>query len=115
MKHAMGLYKEYFAAIKEGKKQIEVRLNDEKRQKINIGDTTIEFVQVPNAKRTLEVQVEELYFFSTFKEMYEMIPFKDMGCEGWTMEQMLEGTYEIYSPEQEKKWGALAIKIKSIK
>jgi ASC-1-like (ASCH) protein len=107
----MGLYDEYFAAIKEGKKVIEVRLNDEKRRKIKIGDT-IEFVQVPDAIQTLEAEVIGLQVFSTFKEMYETVPFSDMGCEGWSMEDMVKGTYEIYSQEQENEWGALAIRIK---
>lgn len=43
--------------------------------------------------------------------MYEDITFKDFDCEGWTMEEMLYGTYEIYSSEQEKHWGALAVTI----
>lgn len=42
----MGLYGEYFQAIKEGKKIIEVRLNDEKRRKIRVGDA-IQFFKVP--------------------------------------------------------------------
>ena len=44
--------------------------------------------------------------------MYEDIPFKDFDCEGWTMSEMVDGTYEIYSLEQEKEWGTLAIIIK---
>ncbi len=107
----MGLYGEYFKSIKEGRKSVEVRLNDEKRRKIKVGDT-IEFIKVPEQDETLQVQVIELRKYDTFKEMYEDIPFKDFDCEGWTMEEMVNGTYEIYSPEQEKEWGTLAIKIK---
>ncbi|MGE6260128.1 hypothetical protein ACQKCU_19985 [Heyndrickxia sporothermodurans] len=44
--------------------------------------------------------------------MYEDISFKDFDCEGWTMDNMVNGTYEIYTPDQEKEWGTLAIKIK---
>ncbi|WP_449536361.1 ASCH domain-containing protein [Ferdinandcohnia sp. Marseille-Q9671] len=109
--HQMGLYGEYFKSIKEGRKSVEVRLNDEKRRKIKVGDT-IEFIKVPEQDETLQVQVIELRKYDTFKEMYEDIPFKDFDCEGWTMEEMVNGTYEIYSPEQEKEWGTLAIKIK---
>lgn len=36
--HRMGLSKEYFNSIRNGMKKVEVRLNDEKRRKINIGD-----------------------------------------------------------------------------
>mgnify|MGYP005757791153 FL=1 len=111
MIHQMGLYGEYFNSIKEGKKTVEVRLNDEKRRKIRIGDT-LEFIKVPEQDETIKVQVTNLKIYDTFQAMYEDIPFQDFDCEGWTMKEMLEGTYEIYSPEQEKEWGTLAIKIK---
>jgi len=109
--HQMGLYGEYFKAIKEGRKTVEVRLNDEKRRKIKVGDT-IEFIKVPEKDETLQVQVIEIRTYDTFQEMYEDIPFKDLDCEGWTMEAMINRTYEIYSPKQEKEWGTLAITIK---
>lgn len=57
--HQMGLYGEYFKAIREGKKRVEVRLNDEKRRKIKVGDI-IEFVKVPEQDDKLQVQVVEL-------------------------------------------------------
>lgn len=109
--HQMGLYGEYFQSIKEGKKKIEVRLNDEKRRKIKVGDT-IEFTRVPEQDETLQVQVVNLKIYDSFQAMYEDIPFQDFDCEGWTMQEMMDGTYEIYTPEQEKNWGALAIAIK---
>lgn len=107
----MGLYGEYFNSIKEGKKKVEVRLNDEKRRKIKVGDT-IEFIKVPEQDETMKVQVIDIKIYDTFQSMYKDIPFKDFDCEGWTMKEMIDGTYEIYSPEQEKEWGTLAIKIK---
>jgi ASC-1-like (ASCH) protein len=107
----MALYEEYFDSIKKGKKKVEVRLNDAKRRKIKVGDL-IEFIMVPNQNETLTVQVTELRTYNTFREMYQDISFKDFDCEGWTMEDMIEGTYEIYTPEQETEWGTLAITIK---
>ena len=111
MIHQMGLFGEHFQSIINGKKKVEVRLNDENRRKIKVGDR-IEFIKVPEQDQTLTVRVTGIRNYHTFKEMYEAIPFKDFDCEGWTMQEMIEGTYEIYKPEQEKKWGALAITIK---
>ncbi|WP_456278914.1 ASCH domain-containing protein [Bacillus sp. AK128] len=111
MIHQMGLYGEYFNSIKDGKKTVEVRLYDEKRRKIRVGDT-IEFIKVPEQDETIKVQVTNLKIYDTFQAMYEDIPFKDFDCEGWTMKELIDGTYEIYSPEQEKEWGTLAITIK---
>ncbi|ASN05335.1 ASCH domain-containing protein [Virgibacillus necropolis] len=111
MVHQMGLYGEYFKAIKDGKKTVEVRLNDEKRREIKVGDT-IEFIKVPEQDDSLLVKVTELRRYDTFKDMYQDIPFKELDGEGWTMEEMIKGTYEIYTPEQENEWGTLAITIK---
>ena len=111
MVHQMALFEEYFDSIKKGKKKVEVRLNDAKRRKIKVGDL-IEFIMVPNQTETLTVQVTELRTYNTFREMYQDISFKDFDCEGWTMEDMIEGTYEIYTSEQETEWGTLAITIK---
>ncbi|MFE8700812.1 ASCH domain-containing protein [Cytobacillus sp. FJAT-54145] len=111
MIHQMGLYGEYFDSIKEGKKKVEVRLNDQKRRMIKVGDT-IEFIKVPEKDETMRVQVTDLKIYDTFQAMYEEIPFQDFDCEGWTMKEMVDGTYEIYSPEQESEWGTLAITIK---
>jgi len=108
--HQMGLYGEYFHAIKVSKKTVEVRLNDEKRRKIKVGDT-IEFIKVPQQDEILKVRVTDLRSFDTFEAMYNDIPLRDFDCEGWTMKEMIDGTYEIYTPEQEKEWGTLAIMI----
>lgn len=110
MVHQMGLYGEYFHAIKERKKTVEVRLYDEKRRKIKVGDT-IEFIKVPQQDENLKVQVTNLRSYDTFEAMYNDIPLKDFDCEGWTMKEMIDGTYEIYTPEAEKEWGTLAIMI----
>ncbi|MBE4909923.1 ASCH domain-containing protein [Bacillus luteolus] len=114
MIHQMGLYGEYFSLIKEGKKVVEVRLNDEKRRKIKVGDS-IQFIKVPEQDESLQVEVSELKIYDTFQAMYEDIPFKYFGCKGWTMKEMVEGTYEIYTHEQEKEYGVVAITISYVK
>lgn len=111
MQHNMGLYESPFNSIKSGKKTVEVRLNDEKRRKISIGDSII-FTKVPESNETLTVEVLELREFLTFKEMYETIPASDFDTVGNPIDLMVQQTYEIYSPEQEKELGTLAITIK---
>lgn len=113
MKHTMSLFNEPFAAIKSGRKTVEIRLHDEKRRLIQVGDH-IEFEKLPDKHERIEVCVEQLMIFKTFEEMYRTIPFKDFGCEGWSMDEMIDGTYEIYTPEQESEWGTLAIRIRLI-
>lgn len=111
MEHKMGLYAQPMASIQSGRKTVEVRLNDEKRRKIKLGDT-IQFTKVPGEEETLTVEVIGLREFPTFKEMYETIPAEDFDAVGDSISEMVDSTYEIYSPEREKEWGTLAITIK---
>jgi len=111
MKHVMTLYPEYYDSVCSGRKKVEVRLYDEKRRAIRVGDI-IRFVCLPELEKSVEVQVEELYIHKTFEDLYQTVPFSDFDCEGWSMREMIDGTYEIYTPEQEALWGALGIRIK---
>ncbi|KAB8135753.1 ASCH domain-containing protein [Gracilibacillus oryzae] len=113
MKHNMGLYETPFNSIKTGKKIVEVRLNDEIRRKVRIGDN-ITFTKLSGSKETLTVEVTELREFPTFREMYKSIPAKDFDAVGGSIDEMVQQTYQIYSPEQEKEWGTLAINIRVI-
>lgn len=108
--HKMHLNKEPFEMIKSGEKKIEIRLNDEKRQKVKIGDTII-FSKLPDCNEKLEVKVTGLLHYATFREFYKDIPFGLFGREGKTLDWMLKGTYKIYDKEREEKYGALGIKI----
>lgn len=109
----MGLYEKPFNAVKAGRKTVEVRLNDAKRRKIQIGDT-IEFTLVPDKNQTLTVKVINLRQFSSFKEMYESIPASAFDTKHLTVEEMVEQTYDIYTPEREREWGTLAISVQVI-
>lgn len=113
MKHQMGLYDEPFQSMKSGRKTVEVRLNDEKRRQLKIGDS-IEFIKVPASNETLTTEILELRHYPTFQEMYEAIPAEDFDTVNDSITKMVEQTYEIYTPEQETKWGTLAITIKII-
>lgn len=111
MEHKMGLYEQPMGSIQSGRKTVEVRLNDDKRRKIQVGDT-IQFTKVPSEDETLTVEVIGLREFPTFRDMYETIPAEDFDAVGDSISEMVESTYDIYSPEREREWGTLAITIK---
>ena len=114
MEHHMGLYDKPFYSMKLGRKTVEVRLNDEKRKKLKIGDTIV-FTKVPDSNETLTAEILELRRYRTFREMYESIPAKEFDTVGDPIDEMVEQTYKIYTFEQEQKWGTLAIIVKMIK
>ena len=66
MIYEMKLKKEYFDKIQRGEKIYEVRLNDEKRKLIDIGDIVV-FKQDDDLQNTLQCIVEDLIYFNSFK------------------------------------------------
>ena len=65
MIHKMNLHDEPFKKIKNGTKTVEMRLNDEKRRQIKIGDT-ITFYLMPDLKESITTEVLDLYTTDTF-------------------------------------------------
>ena len=106
MLHKMKLNESPFERIKNGKKTIEFRLYDEKRQQIKIGDK-IEFSKLPDLKEKLLVDVVELYRENTFENLFRKIYLDE--------EEIIRKTksmHQYYSTEKEKEYGILGIKIK---
>jgi ASC-1-like (ASCH) protein len=98
-----------FDAIKNGKKDIEVRLNDEKRKRVKIGDTIV--FSCVDSHEQISVTVIALYPYATFEDLYIAFPSKRFGCEGDSIKTMVEETYAIYTREEEFENGVLAIHI----
>ena len=108
MIHKMKLNEEPFERVKNGTKTIEFRLYDEKRRKVKIGDK-IEFSKLPDLQEKILVDVLDLYTEPSFEELFEKI-YKDKE----QAQQKANAMYEIYSPENEKKYGVVGIKIKLV-
>lgn len=114
MIHEMHLSDEPFEWIKEGKKVIEVRLFDEKRRKIEIGDIIV-FKRLENERETIKVRVKGLLRFRRFRDLFELLPKHLFGHEGLSTEEQIERIRKYYSEEEEKKYGVLGIWFEIIK
>jgi len=108
MKHEMKLHDDPFQLIKLGTKTIELRLLDEKRSLINIGDS-IEFTnRLTNEK--IIVMVKGLHKYSSFEELYKnfnkvLLGYKeDEEANPKDMEQ-------YYSKEEQNNYGVVGIEI----
>lgn len=108
MIHKMKLNEDPFERIKNGTKTIEFRLYDEKRRKVKIGDK-IEFSKLPDLQEKILVDVLDLYTEPSFEEL-----FKKLYEDKELAKQKANAMYEIYSPENEKKYGVVGIKIKLV-
>lgn len=109
MKHEMKLNNEPFECIKNGTKTIELRLNDEKRKLLTVGDY-IEFTnRVTNEK--LLVEVIDLFKYNSFEELYKHFNKIEMGYS-INEEANPKDMENYYSKEEQEKYGVLGIKIK---
>lgn len=100
--------------IASGEKTIELRLNDEKRRKLNRKDL-ITFVNTEDSLKTITAEVIDIYKYKSFKELYADLPL--LKC-GYTKEDVKTASPEdmlaYYSAKQQEKYGVLGIEIKVI-
>ncbi len=107
----MKLQEKPFNLIKGGHKIIELRLYDEKRRDIKIGDI-IEFSKLPDLVEKVKVEITGLLTYKTFSELIEVVPARDLGYTESDKEDVKADMYKIYTKEEEEKYGVLGIKIK---
>ncbi|MDE5566155.1 MAG: hypothetical protein K2I77_04130 [Anaeroplasmataceae bacterium] len=114
----MHLTDDMFHAMREGTKSVEVRLFDEKRKLIDIGDY-IEFYQKNSNEDCIKRRVVDLRIRSSFKELFECdidlkkkelyFTPKELGfSKQATIDALVQGMYKYYSKEQERKYGVIA-------
>lgn len=113
MEHQMKLFPGGFYGIKEGKQLIEVRLYDEKRRRLNLGDT-ITFSLLPDLKETIQTEVIGLLQYGSFEELFTNINLEQWNARNWTVKQCVEQCRKYYSEEEETKYGVLGIRIRLI-
>lgn len=104
MIYRMKLQNEPFKQIKKGTKEIEIRLNDEKRKFFEINDY-IEFTNISTLE-IMFVKITNLYHFESFEKLFNNFDNSILGCGSY------EEMYKYYSKEEEKKYGVLGIEIK---
>lgn len=111
MKHYTNLNSEPFEMIRSGKKTIELRINDEKRQAINIGDTII-FTNTEDSGMQISATVKALHKFRNFAELYDNLPLLKCGYTEDDIDSAKPEDMNIYySKELEEKYGALGIEL----
>ena len=111
MIHYMKLKEVPFKKIKLGKKTVELRLYDDKRRKISIGDKII-FSNIVDEDDKLVVIVKALYIYETFRDLFEEISSGECGNpKDMSIESAVDHMREYYSLEDEQKYGVIGIKI----
>lgn len=109
----MRLDEEPFVAIKSGKQFIDVRLFDDKRSLLNVGDKII-FFKRPDEIESLEANIIGLSIFNSFEELFKVIDKQKFGYEeDDTLEYQIECMRKYYSIEDEQEFGVVGIHLKN--
>lgn len=114
MIHEMKLQPKYFNFILNGTKRIELRLNDEKRQTIKVGDT-IKFLKEPNLDESFLVKVIELIKYNSFLEMFNDYDISILSDNSMSKEELLNDLEKFYTKEKQKTYGVLGIRFELIR
>lgn len=111
MPHTIFLNSEPFRKIKAGQKTIELRLYDEKRREIHIGET-IEFINNTDENLRITVTVKNMYIFKSFDELYKALPLDKCGYSRDELKIADPSDMDIYySKRKQKKYGVVGIEI----
>lgn len=114
MTHNMKLQSKYYDFILNGTKKIEIRLYDEKRKKIKVGDT-IKFLKESNLEESFNTKVVELLRYNSFEEMFKDFDISVLADKSMTKDELIKVLEEFYTKDEQKKYGVLGIKIELIK
>ena len=107
--HSMKLQRQPFEKIKKEQKTIEMRLYDEKRRQIAVGDT----IAFRCEEECVTVRVRALHRFPDFAALYGALPH---GMLGYGAEETAHPSdmEQYYSQEEQQRYGVLGIEIERI-
>ena len=105
----MRLHDSPFKLIQSGTKTLELRLYDEKRQQIQVGDEIIFTNRITEEK--LRTKVIALHIYSSFAELYRDYDNVSLGYS-LDEEAKPEDMELYYSKEEQEKYGVVGIEIR---
>ena len=112
MKHKMKLRFQPFNMIRSGQKTYELRLYDEKRQRVQVNDE-IEFSCLDENETPFVVTVIAPHLFQNFGELYATLPLLECGYTKETIDTASpEDMNQYYSVEEQARYGVVGIEIK---
>ena len=106
--HKMNLQDKYYDFILNGSKRIELRLNDEKRQLIKVGDV-IEFSNSKNDN--FSAKVVGLLNYSNFKNLFNDFNIDILADKSMTKDELLSVLGKFYTPQKQEEFRVLCIMI----
>ena len=109
--HSMNVKTKYYNLLKTGIKTIELRLDDEKRQKIKTGDEIL-FSDSSDATDNFKAVVIALHRADSFDSLCDKISPSQAGFS--SKEELIKTLGEFYTPEAQQQFGVVGIEVKKI-
>ncbi|MBQ9019021.1 MAG: ASCH domain-containing protein [Bacilli bacterium] len=97
-----------FDIVSSGSKDVEIRLNDEKRRKLNIGDTLV-FLKRPDDIESIKATITNLVYFNNFLEVVNYYDMKRIYLDNTSSEDYINLMKRFYNDEEVEKYGVVAI------
>lgn len=108
--HHMKLHPAPFEMIGSGQKTIELRLYDEKRRAIKVGDQIV-FTNTKSGEM-LSATVLQLHLFDSFAELYQSLPLLKCGYTPDDVDKATPADMEVYySIEEQKRYCVVGIEL----
>jgi len=112
--HQMTLNDEYFLAVKNNRKTVELRVRDEKREQIRLGDTIV-FSKKSDPEQKVMVRVKGCYLYESFESLVDDFTADELGFKGRAKKEIVKLANSIYDHKKTRKYGAFAIKFERVK
>lgn len=110
MIHNMKLQNDPFMMIDNGSKTIELRLYDEKRKNIKLGDT-IKFLKEPDLNESFDTKVVGLLRYNSFEELINDFDISILADISTSKTELLNELEKFYPKDKQEKYGVLGIRI----
>lgn len=113
MEHKMKLQENYYYFIQKGTKRIEIRLFDEKRQNIKIGDTII-FLKESDLNESLKAKVIGLLRYQSFEDLFQDFDISILADKSINKKELMNTLEKFYSKQKQQQYGVLGIRIELV-
>lgn len=108
MEMIIHLHPDVFSIVKDGRKDVEIRVNDEKRRKLKIGDDLI-FLKRPDNIESIKAKVIDLKYFKNFSEVVDNFEMERIYLKDYSKDDYLSEMRRFYTDEEQKECGVVAI------
>lgn len=106
----MKLQPNYYNYMLHGTKRIEIRVYDEKRKTLNLGDT-ITFFKEPDLKESFQAKIIGLLRYENFDELFQDFDISILADKSITKETLKKELEQFYPTEKQEKYGVLGIRV----